>query len=76
MNKYKEFQPIKEAVETLIQALKDDPQYYYSWQANIAMAFYDVFIEDGALCDRESHRERVHESCNKAAKNFLNLLCK
>ena len=32
---------LKEAVSVLVEALRSDPEYYYSWQANIAMAFQD-----------------------------------
>lgn len=62
------------SVGNLCERLKKDADFFYSWQSNIAMSFYDVFNNEGALCDRETHKERVLESCNNAAKNFLNIL--
>jgi hypothetical protein len=32
---------IKEAIDTLKQAMADDPDYAYGWHCNIAMAFQD-----------------------------------
>jgi N-acyl-D-aspartate/D-glutamate deacylase len=50
---------------------KSEGSYYYSWQANIAMAFFDQFMNDheGALTTRQ-----LHEVSNKAAKRFLDQL--
>jgi hypothetical protein len=59
----------KEAIETLCNELREDEDYYYSWQANIAMAFKDEMERGGYEVD-----EQVHEIANDAAKNFLNLL--
>jgi len=61
-----------EAVDRLIQALKGDEGYYYSWQANIAVQFQDEMGRDSDLSDAE--RGRIHTASNVAAKNFLNLL--
>ena len=59
----------KQAVEQLVKALKEDEGYWISWQANIAMAFYDA-------CDPDSNeRTAIHEVANKAATNFLDNLC-
>ena len=35
-------QPIAQAVQTLIKAMQDDPEYAWSWHCNIAMAFVDA----------------------------------
>jgi len=74
---------IPNAVGALIKALiedKSEGSYYYSWQANIAMAFQDEY-------NRKKERFRImgptfapfepniHEISNEAAKNFLDLLC-
>jgi hypothetical protein len=82
---------LKKAVEILCEELskdKSEGSYYYSWQANIAMAFQDEwnrskvgkFMNDNEpewlkdiVPDREEHRF-VHKISNEAAKNFLNLL--
>lgn len=58
----------KEAVNHLVKELKADADYYYTWQANIAMAFKDEF-------DRSYLSKGVHEMATKAAKDFLELLC-
>jgi hypothetical protein len=57
----------KEAVDQLRKALKEDSQYYYAWQSNIAVQFQDHFRQD---CLHKG----VHEISNNAAKAFLDLL--
>lgn len=58
-----------------LSADKSEGSYYYSWQANIAMAFKDEFERQyphsstGYLFD-------LHLIANNAAKNFLDILCK
>lgn len=66
----------KEAVETLVKALNEDPDYRYSWQANIAVQFQDEWqrsVDNGGLPATPKH---IHEISNKAAINFLTLLTK
>lgn len=63
---------LKDAVDKLREALKEDEGYYYGWQANIAMAYQDEAYRMGS---RDS-RETLHKIGNGAAKNFLNLLIK
>lgn len=70
---------LKNAVDTLCNALSEDKSegsYYYSWQANIAMAFKDEF--DRYAKDKEiegsAQNFNVREIANNAAKNFLDLL--
>jgi len=65
------------AVTTLIKALSEDKtegSYYYSWQANIAMAFKDEWDSE-QFQQSQQDSEAVHRLANQAAKNFLNLLC-
>lgn len=59
--------PVGEAFAVLKQALQDDPEYAWSWQSNIAMAFYD---ELGPMVDPSALR---HEVCNRAAARFMRL---
>jgi len=59
---------IQRAVKKLRKELKNDKEYYYAWQANIAMAFVD------ALDSGYSSREKIHKKANQAAKYFLDLL--
>jgi len=63
----------KEAVEILVKSLQLDPGYRYGWQANIAMAFVDEFQRSKFL-DQVPYCE-IHKIANKAADNFLDLLC-
>lgn len=53
-------------IRLLSEKLKKDPDYYYSWQANIAMAFIDEYYR--------SKEKNIHEISNNAAKYFLDLL--
>jgi len=62
---------ISEAVSVLTKALKKDERFFMSYQANIAMAFYDEYRRTG---NNLSH-SKVHTVANKAAINFLNLWC-
>jgi len=53
-------------IEKLIEELRKDKEpgsYYYSWQANIAMAMFDEL--DGKI---------TKEEANRGAKRFLELL--
>ena len=79
---------LEKAVETLCEALAEDKSegsYYYTWQANIAMAFQDLIVYNsfhayGILEERKVDnicyytREDIHKISNQAAKNFLDLL--
>ncbi len=69
---------LKNAVNTLIEELskdKSEGSYYYSWQANIAMAFKDEFYRE-TLKGHTGNNVDVHKVANQAAKNFLDLLIK
>jgi hypothetical protein len=64
----------------LIGKLRTDPDLYYVYQANIAMAFYDEVCREASVFEGEAGksylvtREELHQIANQAAKNFLNLL--
>ena len=66
---------IKKAMGIISLELKNDPDYYIAWQANIAMAFKDEVNRLKPITNRWD-RQDVHEIANQAAKNFLNLLIK
>lgn len=57
----------KTITEDLVKALKDDPELYYSWQANIAVAMQDAHRWS-------KDKKDIHAISNEGAKNFLNLL--
>ena len=59
-------------ITKLKKELKRDEGFYFSWQSNIAMAFYDEYRRTG---NNLSHA-KVKKVANEAAKNFLNLLIK
>ena len=63
----------KEAVDHLTEELKSDDDYRRSWHANISMAFQDEYARGSNLSDNE--RMNIRDVANKAADNFLNLLC-
>jgi len=63
---------IKKEVDILRKALKTDPGYRMSWQANIAMSFFDEYKRSKGLVGTE----KLHGICNRAADNFLSLLCR
>lgn len=70
---------LKQAVDILCNALREDKSegsYYYSWQANIAMAFQDEFNRYAIEKEIEGSASNfnIHVIANNAAKNFLDLL--
>lgn len=60
------------SIESLIRTLNEDNELYHAWQSNIAMAFVDV------CCDEKIDVEfpKLHDTANRAAAGFLNLLTK
>jgi hypothetical protein len=66
----------KEAVNKLCTELQKDPDLYIAWRSNIAMAFYDEMSGRGIGDYLEIHKSELHDSCNRAADNFLNALIK
>jgi len=62
---------VKNSVNCITDAMKNDEQYYIAWQANIAMSFKDEMSRNGYEID-----EKIHLIANDAAKNFLNILIK
>lgn len=51
---------------------KEPGSYYYTWQSNIAMCFYDAFLNENPV---PLNKERLHKISNKAAVNFIDILC-
>lgn len=66
---------LKDAVDIVIEALKNDPEYYMAWKANIAMAFKDEFERHAKEAEKQIDLD-IHNIANTAADNFLNLLIK
>lgn len=75
---------VPHACGVVFKALREQEDYYYAWQSNIAMAFKDsVYWEAGYTEDGDGGNrvynitpEKLHEIANNAAKYFLNLLIK
>ncbi len=68
---------VAKAVDTLAFALKQDKDYWNSWQANIAMAYYDAERWYKAAHGNKylNHIDK-HKIANDAAQNFLTNLSK
>jgi len=65
---------VKEAVKVLGESLTKDPDLYYAYQANIAMAFVDEFNKESEHHGKISAAFSIHHIANQAAINFLNNL--
>jgi hypothetical protein len=55
-----------------LQKMLEDEDYFYSWQANIAMKFIDEYNRHEGYVNRK----HLHKIANQAAKNFLKLFMK
>lgn len=64
---------LKEAVSVLTKHLKEDENYRMTWRANIAMAFQDEYTRHQD--EPSGQKASIHEISNKAAENFLDVLC-
>lgn len=65
---------LKEAVSVLVTELnadKSEGSYYHTWQANIAMCFFDECKEQGSQMESSA----LAKLCNDGAKRFLEHLC-
>ncbi len=62
---------IKKEMDVLRQALNTDEGYRFSWQSNIAMAFFDEVKRSNVKISTS----KLREVGNNAAINFLKLLC-
>lgn len=60
--------------DVLCKALREDKEYYISWQANIAMQFKDAYGKKMEELAIQYDPNIIHEIANTAAKNFLDLL--
>lgn len=66
----------KSLISSLVQALKDDPEYRETWVANIAMAFKDEMNKSESVMLLDKGKQELHRITNAAANNFLDLLIK
>ena len=61
---------IENAVKEITTAINNDPELFYGYQANIAMAFKDEYARN---TKKYKNKQDIHEIANNAAKHFLNL---
>lgn len=64
---------LERSIQKLGSELKEDPEYFYAWQANIAMAFFDEYRRNNK---KYKNRDDLLKISNEAAKNFLSLIIK
>ena len=64
-----------DAVDALRKDLSNDDEYAFTWQANLAMCFYDAYFRanDKNAFSREEELE-IHIIANDAARDFLEKL--
>lgn len=58
----------KDAFEICRKEILQDRGFFFTWQSNIAMSFYDEMTDNGF------NFPKLRDMCNNAAKTFLNLL--
>ena len=57
----------KNIIADLVKLLKEDKEYFYFWQANIAVAMQDAYAN-------AKDKKDIHAISNEGAKNFLKIL--
>ena len=65
------------AVQVLVTAFKEDPEYMRSWVDNISVCFQDALrdhLRNAGKRFKSMNGNDVRESANNGAKNFLQLL--
>jgi hypothetical protein len=71
----KKSKPRKSPIAALVRALNKDQGYRISWEANLAMAFFDNYRWH-MKGKRRPSRVDLYDIGNKAANYFLDLLTK
>lgn len=69
--KKREQKELKESVDALCKALREDKELYYAYQANIAMSMHDEYYSH---CKSNLTGEELHKVFNDSAKRFLDTL--
>ena len=64
---------LKKAIQVVCKALREDKDYRYGWQSNIAMPFVD---EAQRVFGDDINQNVWHEIANHAANHFLDLFSK
>lgn len=63
------------SLKVVTNTLKSEPEFFMTYQANIAMAFYDAY-QGARKTNKYISNFLLRHIANQAAKNFLNLWCK
>ncbi len=63
----------KAALKVVKEAIAEDKELRYAYQANIAMAFYDAYRNDK---NKSKKLSVILKIANEVADNFLTLWCK
>jgi hypothetical protein len=63
---------VKAAMRTLATAMREDSEYAYAWQSNIAMAYLDAerWYKERHGITRMDARDK-HVAANEAAQHFM-----
>lgn len=72
----KRLTPYARALKQVRATLKKDPEMFYGWQANIAMAIYDEMERSRKAKGRSLNRKELHSAANAGAITFLQRLIK
>ena len=64
---------IEQMRESVAKEGKEGGSWYHTYQANIAMAFYDTYCNSKPHTSKRTKAE-IHNIANRAAMNFLDLL--
>ena len=63
---------IEQAMNRLIKAMKDEPDYAYGWHANIAMSCLDAIKSTAERLPLDSYSD-YHVAGNDAASRFMKI---
>ena len=68
---------IKQAMNRLKKAFKDEPDHAYGWHANIAMMCYDAILSNDLVnkmdLDDDSKHYMAHNIGNDSASRFMKI---
>jgi len=59
---------LKKEIDIVAKALREDKELFFTWQSNIAMAFFDEARRN------KLYSSKLHSISNTAAINFLDML--
>lgn len=65
---------ISKAVSILCEEWRNDPNYFFAWQANISGCFKEEFDKSFIKIGCADTIDQVHRIANQAAINFLHQL--